>query len=291
MTRPSKSISDDCSALAFYGIRPSPKAAEDFYHAMVEWFGRLATRRTRAGLRHPVRYATRLLPTPERQAGEEGLSKVTGVTVVATTPGAEYWDSDCYAAASYMGDDDELTAYMWRGPRSPRCRQRPCCRLPEVAQLLKPVYGISTPIGRLDAGFYAIGLNFDPGDLTPRNSRNRSGSARGARHSLRDQVYRKGILRDVYPWNFLTRPHLKKKVDGVPLEQWIRQNARRGGSASSAAGCISGNWLRNTFRGPPNSLRAGLILEPEEDDYVDPEITPEESLAVVFRTFESHPRT
>lgn len=42
------------------------------------------------------------------------------------------------------------------------------------------------------------------------------------------QVWRQGLLRDVYPWNFLTRPHLEKQVSGLSLEDWVRQDTRRG---------------------------------------------------------------
>jgi hypothetical protein len=42
------------------------------------------------------------------------------------------------------------------------------------------------------------------------------------------RVYEKGLLRDVYPWNFLTEPHLNRQVEGVSLRQWIEQNQIRG---------------------------------------------------------------
>jgi hypothetical protein len=42
------------------------------------------------------------------------------------------------------------------------------------------------------------------------------------------QVFREGLLRDVYPWNFLTLPQLTRQVRGIALEQWIQRDARRG---------------------------------------------------------------
>lgn len=38
------------------------------------------------------------------------------------------------------------------------------------------------------------------------------------------QVYMRGELRDVYPWNFLTAPQLNAPVGKQTLEQWIRAN-------------------------------------------------------------------
>jgi len=289
MARSSKSISDDCSALAFYGIRPSPKAAEDFYHAMVEWFDRLGHPPDKGGVTAPG-FGTQLGSFQRLNAklAKKGFRKVTGVTLVATTPGAEYWESDCYASACYMGDDDELTAYIVA--RSSVATLSATSLLPvarEVAQLLKPVYGIGyTRSHRLDAGFYAIGLNFDPGDLTAEELEEQEWIGTWGETLFEDQVYRKGILRDVYPWNFLTRSHLKKKVEGVPLEQWIRQNTRRGRLSEFGRGMHLWEVAEKHISAVRQTLlRAGLILEPEEDDYVDPEINAEEGLAVVFRTF------
>ena len=41
-------------------------------------------------------------------------------------------------------------------------------------------------------------------------------------------IWRQGILRDVYPWNFLTAPQLSRPVNGVPLEEWIVSKPGRG---------------------------------------------------------------
>jgi hypothetical protein len=38
----------------------------------------------------------------------------------------------------------------------------------------------------------------------------------------------KGMQRDVYPLNVLTRPHLNRTVGGQPLEKWIAADAQRG---------------------------------------------------------------
>ena len=158
----------------------------------------------------------------------------------------------------------------------------------EVARLLKPIYGIGyTRSHRLDAGFYAIGLNLDPGDLTPEERKEQEWIGTWGETLFEDQVYRKGILRDVYPWNFLTRPHLKKKVDGVPLEQWIRQSSRRGKLGEFSKGMSLWEVGEKQIPAVRKTLRqAGLILEPTPDeDEEDAGITPEKSLAVVFRTF------
>ena len=38
----------------------------------------------------------------------------------------------------------------------------------------------------------------------------------------------RGILRDVYPWNFLTAPQLESKVKKETLADWIQRRKWRG---------------------------------------------------------------
>lgn len=56
---------------------------------------------------------------------------------------------------------------------------------------------------------------------------------------LPDEVYREGLLRDVYPWNFLTGPHVRRRLHGCHLLDWIARDPARG-----VARAISDNaWL------------------------------------------------
>jgi hypothetical protein len=291
MARASRGISDECSALAFYGIRPSPQAAEAFYHAMVKWFGELGHPPDKAGVTAPG-FGTQLgsFDRFDARLRKRGFRKVTGVTLIATTPRARIWSDDYYVTASYMGEDDELTADVVA--RSSLATLSAASLLPvarELAAILKPVYGIGyTRAHELDPESYAIGLLVDRGELTGDALREEAEIAAWSETLFTDQVYRKGILRDVYRWNFLTRPHLKKKVAGVPLERWIGQNARRGKLREFGRGMSLWEVAEKQIPAVRRALRgAGLILEPEEDedDYEEPASTPEESLAFVFRHF------
>ena len=48
-----------------------------------------------------------------------------------------------------------------------------------------------------------------------------------------------GYLRDIYPLNVLSAPHLHMPVNGVPLADWIRVSADRGTLRPLAGGA----WL------------------------------------------------
>jgi hypothetical protein len=286
MARASKAVSDECSALAFYGIRPSAAAAEAFYHMMVKWFTDLGYPPDKAGVTAPG-FGTQLglFGRFDAKLKRTGFRKVTGVTLITTTPRAKIWGSDNYVSASYMGEDDELVADIVA--RSSLATLSANSLLPvarEVAGLLKPVYGIGfTRAHRLDPTCYAIGLNFDPGDLTPEEEAEQDWIGTWGETLFADQVYRKGILRDVYRWNFLTRPHLRKKVNGVPLELWIRRGPRRGRLGEFGRGTHL--WevpAKDIPKVRQSLLRAGLILEPEDEEDEESGWTPEESLAFIL---------
>src|SRR5213075_381471 len=101
---------------AFYGIRPSARAAEGFYHAMVEWFGRLGCPPDKAAVWAPG-FGKNLGSFARKNVKVEktGFRAVTHITLVSTTPSAELWGRDYYVIASYTSHTDvgdKLTAVM-----------------------------------------------------------------------------------------------------------------------------------------------------------------------------------
>ena len=53
-------------------------------------------------------------------------------------------------------------------------------------------------------------------------------SAWAKKYSYGSDKYRTGLLRDVYPHNILTSPHLSEKVGNVTLGDWIKADSCRG---------------------------------------------------------------
>ena len=46
--------------------------------------------------------------------------------------------------------------------------------------------------------------------------------------ALDDRPWRNGLIRDVFRWNFLIKPQLRRAVGNQPLEAWIRGAPDRG---------------------------------------------------------------
>lgn len=83
---------------------------------------------------------------------------------------------------------------------------------------------------RLSPDLYAVGvLRLEPEEISTGEAyQELLNVPRWLDMGMRLGVWRQGVLRDVYPWNFLTAPQLAAKVEGCSLRAWISQDVRRG---------------------------------------------------------------
>ena len=76
--------------------------------------------------------------------------------------------------------------------------------------------------------WYAVGINAITGrKRLSQQERDELANWGNAYESL-DGDYRTGLLRDVFPHNILTAPHLGEKVGGLTLGEWIQAASNRG---------------------------------------------------------------
>jgi hypothetical protein len=76
---------------------------------------------------------------------------------------------------------------------------------------------------------YAIGIQWDRGIIPTGEAYEESRNvAAWMDTGMEESVWRLGIIRDVYPWNFLTAPQLDARVEGCSLREWISMDAQRG---------------------------------------------------------------
>jgi hypothetical protein len=227
----SSAISEECSAVVFYGISSDSGTAESFYGTVVEWFNRLGHPPDKVAIHGPG-HSGRLgsFARGNARLQKAGFDGIIGFEVNSSTPNA-ITGHNYFLTATYGGDAESLFADVVA--RSSVAKLSPTSMLPiarTLTQVLKPAYGIGyVRDHRLGPELYALGICYG-GDDVPmgeayEEARNIS---RWCDTGMVNQVYRNGTLRDVFPWNFLTRPQLVRDVGGVPLEDWIRQDARRG---------------------------------------------------------------
>src|SRR5262245_2142783 len=269
-----KLLFEECSAVAFYGFRPSAKGAEAFYRAMVEWFNQLGYPPTTAGV-GGAGFGSGMGSFRRASAKLEkrGFRKVRSFELEATLPDDPGSDRrDYYVSAAYDADRDGQ--YVDMIARSSLATLSATSLLPiarAVALNLKPDYGIGfTRRYEWTPEFYVMGMNteyYARGDFHPA-AVDDDEAGRIAEWSLTgmpDQVYRDGVLRDVYPWNFLTRPQLRRRIGKVSLERWIQQDARRGTLGAFAGDMFLWEVRQRNIPGVRKVLRqAGAILESSE---------------------------
>ena len=74
--------------------------------------------------------------------------------------------------------------------------------------------------------FYAVG-SLGGRDRLPDEEREKINRWNNV-YCMPDGIYTLGDLRDIYPYNFLSTPHLERDIFGQPLRQWIESHSSRG---------------------------------------------------------------
>jgi len=222
-------VSEERFVLAFYGLNPSPKVGEDFFLTAGQWFSELGyppDKMSVSGKGHSGKVGDYRRATSKLQ--KTGFSEVESFSMYASKPNAfieEFFASAFFAHADRHGGDAVVAV-----PSSLIARETwlPVAR--KIIENVRPAYGIGfkRELG-LGPVWYALGVCYG-GDPVPTGEayEEERNISRWCDMGRVKQVYREGLLRDVYPWNFLTQTQLTKEVGGVLLEQWIRQDARRG---------------------------------------------------------------
>lgn len=241
-------VSKECSAFALYGGVSGETSAARFYDLIMKWHEELgfvpdvlSVTRPREGSDEPDRGPSGPFRRVACRLLRAGFSGITDIHVITTVPGvagnallnilvAGFWS---------RGTDAVVVA------RSSVAALESKTMLPLATALInavEPEYGIGyVRDSVLGPAFYGMGVWVRPAKDNPFDDKS-SGAPPPAEPGPDEeqpnshwytigrpnQVYRKGILREVYPWNFLNAIQLAWNVGGQSLEQWIRQDEVRG---------------------------------------------------------------
>ena len=229
-------VSEDCAALAFYGIAPVKTALADFYSIAVRWFADLGHPTDKVAVRgpsHPRTYQS--FERVDRKLKSNGFEGIVSVELVSLAP-----------EAKIPGQDYLLTAWASLKNRNAYIVSRTSIvhlAKPEVMPLAKkvilgiqPSYCIGyTRPHRLGPSMYAVGIAQGlgpdgygiPGEMTTAEEAEFESISHWGT-GVHARVWEKGLLRDVYPWNFLNRAQLEAEIADVRLEEWILKDRERG---------------------------------------------------------------
>lgn len=223
-----KQFSDECAVVAFYGGSISPKSVEPLYHHVVEWFDSLDCHPDKLGVKGKG-FSGKVGSFSRNNARlkKSGFSEVEEFSLYSLVPGGEVplWD---WSVTTEISKQDSYCVIGARSSLASLSHGTLLDMACKAIEVLKPSYGIGFRREmRLGPSLYATGLaqGLDTwGEQRQEVSRiNRWGDV-----GLEQRVYEQGILRDVYPWNFLTDSQLSRQLNGRSLKEWITQESRRG---------------------------------------------------------------
>lgn len=224
--------SPDCQAIAFYGWDASEQSLRAFWERLLAWFDAHAC------------------PPDLLSVHGEGFSgKVASFSRVHARLKARGFESVESISVFSMLPEGTIPVRDWK-MTADLSRRQSCAVVAADSSLvtiensmlaiarravedLRPVYGVGyRRERRLGPALYAFGLNYGIHASSGPEYEESLRVSRWGDTGMARQVFRHGVLRDVYPYNFLTEAQLSALVDGIRLEAWIRQAAGRGNLAS-----------------------------------------------------------
>lgn len=218
------SIENPESGIAFYSVRHTAETVETFYSSVVEWFQSLGYPPDKAAIRapgHSGKYVS--FGRADVKLAKNGFAGVTSMEISALMPDAQFLANDYFLTAQYS----RKFSFMYVGSLGSIASLSRSVMLPLAQRIIDcacPEYGIGYMRDRsLGPSLYAVGINKGE-ELSYEEALriSRWGNASKA------HVWREGLLRDIYPWNFITHAHLRKQVNGISLQEWIVQDSQRG---------------------------------------------------------------
>jgi hypothetical protein len=220
--------SGECSVVALYGITTSPIVIKRVYEALLEWFDSLASHPSRLSV-HGDDFNGKANSFKEGTSKLEkaGFARVDGFGLYSLVPAGEIplWD---WSVMAELSSELSCCVVGARSERATLSSESLASLIRQVTDAIKPEYGIGyRRAAHLGPALYAIGI---PQGIQPWGADAEECSRIGlwGTIGMSNKVFRSGLLRDLYPWNFLTHPQLSQRIGRLSLEQWIRNDGRRG---------------------------------------------------------------
>ncbi|MCC6126742.1 MAG: hypothetical protein IT426_17405 [Pirellulales bacterium] len=255
-------LSSDASVVAFYGLQFSKSRIETSYRDLVEWFDTLGYHPDTSNVSGKG-FSDKLgsFERNDQKIKKRNFSDVNGFSLFRLAPGGQIPGFDWSVNAEVIKDYSCCIV----GVRSSIAFIPGELLLSIARKLIRtfcPIYGIGY-LRSMDLGptFFAMGGNIGT-NLWGEDRKLADRIQKWSDLGIEERCYEKGLLRDVYPWNFLTDTQLDRLIEGVPLREWIKLDENRG-----IISYLEGNmWLWEVQEAQLLSVRiatenAGLIFD------------------------------
>jgi hypothetical protein len=228
MSKNQSLASDDRLVLAFYGLKPLASGAQDLFLATSNWINELGYTPDKLGVLGKE-FNGKLADYHRMRSKLEklGFSHVTGFELHASLPNTQIPALEYLASVSYSdGSDDGGYAVVAFPSSVDALSWLPVAK--KIIEVMQPAYGIAFRRElRLGPVMFALGICQGAG-LTGSAYEEARNISRWCDMGMPKRVYMEGLLRDVYPWNFLTLEQLDRQINDTSLQNWIQRDADRG---------------------------------------------------------------
>lgn len=223
------------SVLAFYGIKQDDSTCERFFLSSVAWMRLLGVDPDKISYSDAVTGPTNDLYDFSEWLGRNphpDFSRIAAFELHRFQPTGQSGWADPLLSVDFSRHDF-AGLYAYRLARSTVTRLGTASfddADREMVDILDPDYGIgyAMPVPHGSAS-YAVGISVGRDDsYTPTGTERSLRVSRWAILGMANHVYRRGLLRGVYPRNYVAQVHLDRMVGGVRLSEWITQDASRG---------------------------------------------------------------
>lgn len=209
-----------------YGIAFTTNRKEWLFHNGLQWWRNMALRPTKAWVKgEQFAKRTTSFTAAEKSIQEHGLAKAVVLSMVVMKKNGKDVLLD---AVSEIGFDEKAGFACFEIEEALSGDGSACAFfLEECIAELRPEYGVGFSMDVKYGGlFYAIGIDYGetPGGGYRRPEIDQSWRNEG----MDDRVWRRGIIRDVYPVNVLSRAHLAFPIGTRTFADWIESDASRG---------------------------------------------------------------
>jgi hypothetical protein len=267
MSELSKRVAAECAVVAFYGIEHAPEKIEAFFNRSVRWFEFLDHPATRLGFSTPNKTGKlKAYPRSSKELQRLGFDGVIAFEMMSPLPEAKIIWNSFFISATY---DAEKGGHAFLAARTSILTLDDERFLPTVRDavlILRPAYGIGFTHSVIRGPtLYVTGMTMAPADEeipTGQEYEERLRVCRWGDIAMEEQVYRDGILRDVYPQNYLNETHLARRIQGSTFKKWVAEDPKRGQLEPFGDGL----WLWSVEPEETDRLRnalfkAGLIFD------------------------------
>ncbi len=226
-----RELSEDCVALAFYGVACESADVGGFYTDLIAWFNSVECPPDKLSV-HGVGFGGKPVgfSRTHGRLAKRGFADVSSFTVFAMLPDGAIPTVDWSAIAFLWITNKPCFVLSARASVTTLDDDRLKRLTMSCIQRLTPAYGIGYQ-SKHNQGpqFYATGTNYGAKTSFTSEEYDEGLSVQAwGDVGMTEEVYKQGLIRDVYPRNYLTEPQLVKRIAQQTLGEWIESHPSRG---------------------------------------------------------------